>query len=320
MRGVLVVNPKATATTVGIAERVASVISTAVDDLEINLTRRPRHATELAHTAREDGADVILVFGGDGTTNEVLQALARGSIPFGVIPGGGANVFARSLRLPNDALAAAKVIADRIANRDSHAITLGQVDGRWFGCNAGFGFDAAVVRHVEHHQRLKRSMGQLAFVWSSIRQWGARQRRRHPAQVDVELPDGRIIGPVAMSLVANSVPYTYLGRRALRAHPQASFDSGLDLLTVNATSTVRLLRIVQRALVDATHVEFEEVTYVRDLATFTLRSPQPLPLMVDGDYVGERRHVTFTATPRALRVFTGDVSEERAKRRRLRVS
>ncbi len=316
MHAVLVVNPQATATTVGLAKRVASVLADAVDGLDSHLTKRPGHATELARAARDSGADLVVAFGGDGTANEVLQALAHGPVPFAVVPGGGANVFARSLGLPNDALAAARVIADAAARNATQTITLGCVDGRWFGCNAGFGFDAAVVRHVERHQRLKRSMGQLAFVWSSIREWTTRRRGRRPAQVFVDLPDGRAIGPVAISLVANGVPYTFLGRRAVRAHPDASFDAGLDLLTVDATSTMRLLRIVRRAMVDGSHLEFGEVTYLRDLTTFTLRSAVPLPLMVDGDYVAERRRVTFTAERQALRVFAGGASAQRTKERR----
>jgi diacylglycerol kinase family enzyme len=103
--------------------------------------------------------------------------------------------------------------------------------------------------------------------------------------------------------VANADPYTYLGSQAMHVHPGASFDEGLDLLTIGKVSTATLLGIVARVFRDGSHVRSKHVTYRRDLDRFTLTAPHPLPLMVDGDYAGEHTSVTFEAVRNALRVL-----------------
>src|SRR5262249_929403 len=71
----------------------------AVDLVE---TKGPGHAAELAADAARSRVDVVVALGGDGTINEGGNGLAGTDVPLGVLPGGGANVFARSIGLPRD--------------------------------------------------------------------------------------------------------------------------------------------------------------------------------------------------------------------------
>jgi diacylglycerol kinase family enzyme len=302
VRALLLFNPNATTTDDAVRDVIASALASAVDDLTVQPTKQRGHATHLAAGAVHEGVDAVFALGGDGTANEVLQALAGTPVKLGIIPGGGANVLARALGLPNDAVHATSVLLDRMREGRSRSITLGRAAGRYFGFNAGYGFDAAVIRHVEQHASVKRALRQLAFVWSTTREWtvGA---GREGALVTVELPDGREVGPVAVSMIANADPYTYLGPRPMRVHPHASFDAGLDLLTVGAVSTPQLLRIAAGTFRDGRHLDLPGVGYHHDLPRFTLRAPRPLPLMVDGDYAGEHREVVFEAVPDALQVI-----------------
>lgn len=303
MRALLLFNPHATTTDDRVRDVIASALASATT-LDVQPTKQRGHATHLVAGAIHDGVEVVFALGGDGTANEVIQAVAGTGIRLGVIPGGGANVFARALGLPNDPVATTSVLLDHLRHNRSRAITLGRAAGRYFGFNAGFGFDAAVIRRVEQHDHVKRAIRQLAFVWAAGHEWFTGAGRQAHA-VTLTLPDGTEVGPVTISLVANADPYTYLGPRPLRVLPQASFDAGLSVLGVERISTPRLLRVIAAAFSSQGLVEAPAgVRIFDDLPAFTLSSPYPQPLMVDGDYAGEHLEVTFEAVPQALHVLS----------------
>lgn len=301
MRALLLFNPNATTTDDRVRDVIASALSSAVE-LEIAPTKQRGHALHLVAGALHGGVEAVFALGGDGTANEVIQALAGTPVPLGILPGGGANVFARALGLPKDPVAATSVLLEHLRSGRTRSITLGRAGERYFAFNAGFGFDAAVVRHVEQHASVKRALRQLAFVWSTGREWATGSARRAP-EVLLQLPDGSQAGPFAITTVGNADPYTFLGARPLRVHPDASFDRGLDVVCIDAIGTAALVSILLRVLNDGSHVRSRHVTYRHDLSSFVLSASQPLPLMVDGDYAGEHTEVTFTAVPDALRVL-----------------
>lgn len=302
MRAILVFNPNATTTDDRVRDVIASALGSAVD-LEVMATKQRGHATHLVAGAVHEGVDAVFALGGDGTANEVLQALAGTDVTLGVIPGGGANVFARALGLPNDAVQATSVLLDALRQGRSRTITLGRAGSRYFGFNAGFGFDAAVIRHVEQHAGAKKLFRQGAFVWSTVSEWIAGAGRTGPT-ITVQLPDGSTHGPVTISMVANTDPYVFLGSRPMRVLPRADFDLGLDLLTITEASTPRLVSIAAGTFRSSTHLDRPGVTEHHDLPHFTLSADSPQPLMVDGDYAGEHYGVKFTAVPHALRVLS----------------
>ncbi len=299
MRALLVFNPNATTTDASVTDVIASALASAVD-LEVAPTKQRGHATHLAAGAVHDRFDAVFALGGDGTANEVLQALAGTEVRLGIIPGGGANVLARALGLPNDAVAATSRLLDHLRLGHERWITLGRANQRYFGFNAGFGFDAAVVRNVEQHPERKRRLKQGAFLWSVVDEWV--RNRDHDTAVTVRTADGHLHGPFAVTLIGNADPYTFLGARPMRVHPRASFDHGLDIVGVRPVGTGALGRIVWGTFRDGRHVELDEVAYWHDTDEVTLSAAGPQPLMVDGDYAGEHAAVTFTAVRRALRV------------------
>lgn len=302
MRALLVFNPHATTTNDRVRDVIASALASAVD-LEVAATKQRGHATHIAAGAVHEGVDAVFALGGDGTANEVLQALAGTDVLLGFIPGGGTNVLARALGLPNDPVAATSELLQALRAGRDRRITLGRAGARYFGFNAGFGFDAAVVRHVEQHPDAKRRFRQASFVWSALATWFAGGGPGHEATVTVTTADGATHGPYALSIVGNADPYTYLGPRPMRVHPQARFEEGLDLVTIPPVRTPTLLHIASGTFRDGRHVERDDVTYWHDLDRFTLRASTPQALMVDGDYAGEHLEVAFTAVRGALRVL-----------------
>ena len=79
--------------------------------MELAATPGPAMAREMALAAAADGFDVVLVCGGDGTINEVINGLAYSQVPLGILPGGTANILAHELRLPLNPVRAARLLA-----------------------------------------------------------------------------------------------------------------------------------------------------------------------------------------------------------------
>lgn len=300
MRAVLVFNPSATTADAGVRDAIARQLD-AVVDLDVQPTKQRGHATHIVAGAIDEGAETVFALGGDGTVNEVLQAMAGTPAVLGAIPGGGTNVFARALGLPNDALAATRDLVEHVAAGRTREISLGRAGGRYFGFNAGFGFDAAVVRAVEQRATLKRRLRQAAFVWLAGRTYFTDPNRSEPT-IRLEARDGTVLGPGTIAMVGNTDPWTYLHSWPLHVTPSASFTTGLDVTMMGAVGPMTLLSSVGRAF-RASLRPGQHVHMASDLDHFTLTSTTALPLQVDGDYAGEHRRVDFEAVRAAVRVW-----------------
>ena len=164
MRALLVVNPNASATT----ERTRDVLASALgSDLRIDVerTKSRGHAIELGAQSVEDGYELVVALGGDGTVNEVVNGLlAHGpsaDLPaFAAVPGGSTNVFARALGYSADPVEATSELLEHLRDGRSRRIALGHSSSgtqeRWFTFNAGLGLDAEVVRRVDGKRKPNR--------------------------------------------------------------------------------------------------------------------------------------------------------------------
>jgi len=301
LRALLIVNPAATTTRIDLRDLIIASFEGTVS-LEVQPTRGRGHATDLAADAVARGLDAVVVLGGDGTANEALQALAHTDVALGLVPGGGANVLARSLGLPADPVGATARLLRALRSGGRRRIGLGRADDRLFGFNAGMGFDAAVVARVERDPARKQLLRHLAFVGSALGEWHA--SRADGAALRAILPDGRT-READLMLVANSSPYTFLGARPVTAHPGADFDLGLDLLSIEDATLTRLATVLAGALSGGRHVRLAGVHHDRDLLGFDLESidDRALPVHVDGDPLPPRPRLRLESVPDALYVL-----------------
>src|SRR3954449_1010653 len=184
MRAALVVNPFATRVT---EERLAEVSAELERgaELEVLLTERPGHATELVTGACRGGVDAVVVFSGDGGFNEALNGLER-DVPVGFLPGGGTSVLSRALAVPADPVEAARALAGALEERRTRRITVGRVNGRRFAFSAGVGLDAEAVRRVDALGRRAdgKRPGDLAFALAVVRTLAAQRGHVEP-QLDI---------------------------------------------------------------------------------------------------------------------------------------
>jgi diacylglycerol kinase family enzyme len=301
-------NPKATATTVLGRDVLANALSAEVDTV-LGETAHRGHAAQLAREAAEDGVDLIVALGGDGTVNEVVNGILNASVPaglprpdLGVVPGGSTNVFARALGLPNDPVEATGILLDAIRGNRRRPVSMGLADDRYFTFCAGFGFDATVVGLVERARNAgQKSTGGL-YIRSALGHYTRGLDRKNPP-IAMKMADGTEIPGMFMSIVTNTSPWTYLGNRPITPTPEASFETGLDLFGVTAMKLLSTLQVTRRMLVGSKRLTTgRSVTVHHDLSEFTLTAAVPTDFQVDGDHLGQRESVTFRAIRDALRV------------------
>jgi diacylglycerol kinase family enzyme len=306
MRALLVVNPAATTTTERGRDLLVRALRSQVD-LTVEYTRRRGHAADLARQATRDGLDLVVTLGGDGTVNEVVNGLLHAgpgpSVPaLAVVPGGSTNVFARALGLPKDWTEGTAVILEALAAGRVRTIGLGRADERYFTFCAGFGLDAEVVRKVERARLRGRTSTPALYVRSTVSQFFLDTDRKSPAII-LERPGEEAESGIATVIVQNTAPWTYLWGRPVNCCPEASFDTGLDLLAIRELHVPSTARTVGQILSRQPKPHGRQVLTLHDVAEFTLRATRPLAFQVDGDYLGERTKVMFSAVSEALRVY-----------------
>ncbi|MFI7009217.1 diacylglycerol/lipid kinase family protein [Streptomyces sp. NPDC050145] len=321
MRALLVVNPAATTTSARTRDVLIHALASEMK-LEAVTTEYRGHARDLGRQAAESkDIELVVALGGDGTVNEVVNGLLHAGpdldrLPgLAVVPGGSTNVFARALGLQNDPVEATGQLLDALREGRQRTVGLGLAAGtpgtedeavpsRWFTFSAGLGFDAGVVGRVEQQrERGKRSTHAL-YVRQVVRQFLGEPDRRH-GTITLERPGEDPVTDLVVSIVSNTSPWSFLGNRPLYPTPQASFDTGLDVLGLKKLSTPAVARYGGQLLASTPErgPRGKNAVTLHDLTDFTLHSKVPLPLQMDGDHLGLRTSVTFTGVRRALRVI-----------------
>lgn len=305
MRVLVISNPQATATSARERDVLAHALGSAAD-LEVAETANRGHAAALACRAMRDGTDVVVALGGDGTINEVVNGLLTDGVhdgvpALGVVPTGSTNVFARALGLPNDPIESTGWLLEALRSGSRRAVSLGQVDDRWFAFAAGFGFDAAIVEGVERQRRRGKRSTHLLYARVGVREF-FRTDRRHP-HLQVQLSDGTTLDDIYFVIVANADPWTYAGNRPLRPTPEVDFESGLGLYARRRMGTAGMLLSMARLSGENPRIGRRGAFLAHDLGALTVLSEEPLPVQVDGDFVGMREKLSFRSVPAALHVI-----------------
>jgi diacylglycerol kinase family enzyme len=316
VRGLLIVNRHATSMTATVTDLAVRTLA-GVLDLDVERTQYRGHARELAAATT---ADLVIVHGGDGSINEVVNGVMgpnsagsggddppdptrEGGRPLiAVIPGGGGNVLARALGLPLDAAAAIRQVREAVAAGRHRTIGLGLAADRYFTFSAGLGWDAEVVREVDRLRAEGRRESVALFLRTMVHQYYAGTDRRRPA-LTVERDGQPPVSGLFMTIVTNRSPWTYLGDRPLLPVPNPDFNSGLDLLALQRLRLTTVLSAVGQMLyVRSRPPRGRNLLSVLGSESLTLRSARPIALQADGEYLGEIEAVKFQFVPHALRI------------------
>jgi diacylglycerol kinase family enzyme len=320
VRAMLIVNPFATSTTEAGRDALVGTLTASLRrpgdqrapfvDITVEHTTHRGHAGELAAKARIEGYDVVVVHGGDGSVNEVVNGLIDppGSSDDGppspavaVVPGGSANVFARALGIDPDPLQATGQLIDLLAKGERRRVSLGHTDARWFLFNAGLGLDARVVKSIDEQREAGRRASATRYLWTAVRTFiGA--AGHHPT-LTVTLPGAEPVEGVHYLFVSNSRPWTYLGARPIETNPDTSFDGQLGVFASTSMNPVRNLPLVRQLLSRKAQPHARHLLRADDVESVKVASSTPVDMQMDGEYLGTRTALTFGCRAAALEVI-----------------
>ncbi len=314
-RMLIIVNPYATT----VSDRLRHLVVYALQgrfEVDAVDTEARGHATELCREAAHEGYDVVVAFGGDGTVNEAANGLLGSPTPLTCLPGGSANVFAKMLGIPGELVDATEhllALADdwRPRKVDLGVLSAGEgpedgsvADRRCFTFASGLGVDASVVERVDANPRRKARFGAYYFTWVALGTFARRYLLR-PPRMEVVLSSGEKLAGVT-TIVQNGSPFTYFQNRPIEIADGTTLDSGsLCGCVLHRATPLSMPSIGLRAFSKGARVtRHRQVTGMSELTELSVCSgdERPLPLQVDGDYLGEVTHARYSIMPAALNV------------------
>jgi diacylglycerol kinase (ATP) len=261
-----------------------------------------RTAIPIASTV-DSGADVALVFGGDGTVHRHLPALVSSGVPMLVVPMGSGNDFARAIGLGTKEQSLSAWRKYCASQDNDRAIDVGEITstgdnsretGHLFCCVAGAGIDADVNRRANQQPRwLRAHGGYFASVFEAAMTF-------QPQRISVEFEDvsgatGTISEPALMCAFANAGGYGH----GMRIAPGAQLDDGLlDMVFIRRAGLARLLSLFWTVYFGG-HMGLREVEH-RQIRRMSISSETPLDIYADGEFIC-RTPAEVGVRPRALR-------------------
>jgi YegS/Rv2252/BmrU family lipid kinase len=197
---------------------------------------KSKKAPKRVEQALDEGADLIVAWGGDGTVQRCLDVMAGGDATLAVIPAGTANLFASNLGIPKDIAEAVRIAL----GGTSRKIDVGKMQGERFGVMAGAGLDARMIRDADGG--LKDRLGRIAYVWTGIK------NARAPAfRAKIQVDGAQWYEGEASLVLAGNLGEVFAG---VEAFENADPDDGrLDLGVVHAEGLVEWARTAARAAV-----------------------------------------------------------------------
>lgn len=269
-----------------VSQRLRALGATTIRATE---TTGPGDGARAVRAALDAGTDRVVVWGGDGTLNEVASGLIDTGTCLGVIAGGSGNGFARGLGLPLEVDAAVSVAMHGQA-RD---IDTGLVEGRTFLNLAGVGFDAAVADRF-NTANLRRGLG--PYMSSILQEWRTFEPLRFRVRLDEAVP---VDLEAHFVVVCNGQQYGHGARIA----PAAAFDDGqFDVVAVPRITAARVARHGWR-LFSGSLAQVPGV-FTGRASRIQLSQDRPLAIHLDGEVLDPAASRTFEVRPRSLRVMT----------------
>lgn len=312
----MVVNPQATSTSPRVTDVIIKAFSSELQ-LDVVATTHRGHGIEIGQRARNTDVDVVITLGGDGIVNELINGLlAEGANPAGpmlaTVPGGSANVFARSLGLAINPVEAAGQLLQALRTDSARTIGLGTVQVtssapdpgpklRWFATNAGMGLDAEVIAAMERERRGGHAATPARYLAITLQEYLTGTDRRRP-HLTIERPGSPPVTGVYLAIIQNTAPWTYIGSLPVNPCPAASFDSGLDMFALLSLSVASTARAAQRMLTGHRSTGSRTMVIWHDQAQLRVQADQPMALQVDGEAAGEVLGMELHSRPNALRI------------------
>jgi len=264
---VFIINPfSGTSAKVSTPELIAQHLDLSQYDYTIAFTEYAGHAISLAKEAVESKTDIVVAVGGDGSVNEVAQALVGTNTCLGILPSGSGNGFAMHLGLGRNPTKAINFLN----NGKEIEVDTCKVNNKFFANVAGIGFDARIAYMTKKNKK----RGFLPYFSTSVKQ----STKFKPANLNIELDGKRIQGEYAAAVVANASMYGYHFTIA----PEASLQDGImDIMLIKKSPLYKYFLTSYRFLNRSLHLSKITETYQGRKLTITLAEKDYLH--VDGE-------------------------------------
>ena len=257
-------------------------------DYKMVLTSSPGDAKTIASERRKD-FDIVSVFGGDGTMNEVLNGLVGGNTPMSIIPIGTGNDFARSANLPMKMEPA----LDNILNGKPISYDIGLFNNERYFINViGIGFDAFANIQSRKIKRLRGTMVYVVAVFKTLRQWTS-------VKMKIQMDNKEIEDLSYLTCIANG--WSVGGGLSLA--PDANLNDGFfDICHVSDISSAKIVRHFSR-LMNGKINDFSEVSLHRS-KKIKIASNDYLPMHLDGEIIeGENKEFDIEIIPNGFTLW-----------------
>lgn len=258
-------------TTQEVIEEVKKVCDKNKIKLDIHLTKYSNHAMKLAKDAKNK-YDIVIVAGGDGTINEVINGISNSKTTLAIIPFGSANVLALELKIPFNVKKAAELIASgrKIKIDLGHAKT--NQESRYFSMMLSVGFDASVINQIT--PEFKKRWGKLAYPLAGIKhlfkyKWN-----------DIHV-EHKIHSIGYFVIISNSKYYAGEYQIADKANKT---DGLLDLIIINRKRVWKIISIISSLLTGKLN-KFLRGEYHQTKEAY-IHSKHKMFVEVDGELIG----------------------------------
>jgi YegS/Rv2252/BmrU family lipid kinase len=271
-----------------IPEKVARYIDYVKYDYTIRFTQYAGHASLIAQQAVEQGYDVVVAVGGDGSINEVAQSLVGTETALGVIPFGSGNGFATHLKIPpRDAEGSINVLnTGKVVKLDLVKSNL-----RYFVSTAGFGVDSTVARRFKHHKQ----RGFISYAWAMVKEL---LFYFQPFETKVEIDDITIERQFFLFTAFNANQYGY----NFGVFPFTSMKDGImDVIVMNKFRVTKLLYIVACLMMKRADLIEEAESY--RAKKVVIHGNKKMVYQFDGESVIHHGDVTFEVVPQCINVI-----------------
>lgn len=292
MRTRIIINPNA-----GSVEGAAALrdLLGSLPEAEICSTEHEGHAEELARQAAEEGVDLVVAAGGDGTLNEVVNGLSAdfGRSRLGLLPLGTGNDFARSVGVPADVEGALAILREGKTRQIDVGRAVVGGKSRWFLNMAVGGFSGVVS---EKASDAKEVWGPLAYMRGAIDALPELQA----FATSIVLNGAERLEIETYNIVISNGRYVAAG---IPVAPQAEVDDGLFEVMIAPAITMPQLALLIPQVLLGQHLNSELLLF-RRATRIEIESDPPMAFNVDGELLGEESSV-FEVHPRALEMVVG---------------
>jgi YegS/Rv2252/BmrU family lipid kinase len=267
-------------------------------DWDVSLTKRSGDAIRLARQAAEQGANIVGIYGGDGSVMEAACGLMGSDTPLAIFPGGTANVMSVELGVPRDLRLAAELICT--GPSQVKEVDMARLNGKsYFILRLAMGFEAEMIRKADRN--LKDHAGRLSYIISGFLALGSPLNARYHFELDGE----EVISEGVSCMIANT---TNLGLPDVNLGLESDTSDGLlDVVVFGTADRDSLLKVMTFSLQRSENeirqdLQKMKITQHWRARKITIEADPPQYLNMDGEIVGQTP-CQVEVIPRAVRII-----------------